>query len=127
MIRDSLPIGGAATTTLALAILVAAAGGVEGQARPQRFTQVPVDPSMPVAEGFDTERALFWAEPNFVPLRDPEWRPLRTVRRAREVADDTPVIVFEAGGQTLALVSSQMSYHHVAQGDMAGEPWMVTF
>ncbi|MDA0327646.1 MAG: DUF3179 domain-containing (seleno)protein [Gemmatimonadetes bacterium] len=127
MIRDPLPIGRTAGTTLALAILVAAASGVEGQARTERFTQVPVDPSMPVAEGFDTERALFWAEPNFVPLRDPEWRPLRAVRRAREVADDTPVIVFEAGGQTLALVSSQMSYHHVAQGDMAGEPWMVTF
>jgi hypothetical protein len=25
------------------------------------------------------------------------------------------------------LISSQMAYHHVAQGDMNGEPWMVTF
>lgn len=37
------------------------------------------------------------------------------------------MLAFEAGGRTLALVSSQMSYHHVAQGEMAGEPWMVTF
>lgn len=93
----------------------------------QQFLQVPVDPSQPVAEGFDTGRALFWAAPNFVPLRNPDWTPLREVRRAREVEDDTPVLVFEAGGRTLVLVSSQMSYHHVAQGQMAGEPWMVTF
>ena len=93
----------------------------------QQFRQVPTDPDQPVAEGFDTERALFWAAPNFTPLRNPDWTPLREVRRARDVDDDTPVLVFEAGGRTLVLVSSQMSYHHVAQGQMAGEPWMVTF
>lgn len=111
------------TVVAALAICSVFATEIEAQG----FTQMPVDPAQPVAEGFDTERALFWAEPNFVPLRDPEWSPLRDVRRARDVADDTPVLVFEAGGQTLVLVSSQMSYHHVAQGEMAGEPWMVTF
>jgi len=96
-------------------------------AEAQRFTQVDPPPGQPAAEGFDTERALFWAEPNFIPLRDPEWISLASARRSRQVADDTPVLVFEAGGETLVLVSSQMSYHHVAQGDMAGEPWMVTF
>ena len=97
------------------------------EARAQRFTQIPTDPDMPVAEGFDTERALFWAEPNFIPMRDPEWKPLRSARRGRDVSDDTPVVAFEVGGETLVLVTSQMSYHHVAQGEMAGEPWMVTF
>ena len=97
------------------------------EAEAQRFTQVPPDPGQPIAEGFETDRALFWAAPNFTPLRNPEWTPLRDARRARDVQDDTPLLVFEAGGKTLALVSSQMSYHHVAQGEMAGEPWMVTF
>jgi len=78
-------------------------------------------------EFLNTDRALFWAEPNFIPLRDPEWQPLRDARRSREVADDTPVLVFEVAGRTLTLVSSQMAYHHVAQGEMSGEPWMVTF
>ena len=86
-----------------------------------------VDPNMPVKDGFDTERAIFWERPNFVPLRDPEWSGLQAARREGHVADDTPVLVFEFGGETLVLVSSQMSYHHVAQGKMAGEPWMVTF
>lgn len=111
--------------TIVVAALLGAALVTEVEA--QRFTQVPPEPGQPIAEGFDTDRALFWAEPNFVPLRDPEWKPLRTARRAREVQDDTPILAFEAGGRTLALVSSQMSYHHVAQGEMAGEPWMVTF
>jgi hypothetical protein len=31
----------------------------------------------------------------------------------------------EAG--RLALVTDQMAYHHVAQGEIAGEPWMVSF
>ena len=37
------------------------------------------------------------------------------------------VVTFDVGGKTLVLVSSQMAYHHVAQGEMEGEPWMVTF
>lgn len=113
------------TRVLAGALLLTASAATEADA--QRFTQVEPEPGQPVAEGFETARALFWAEPNFVPLRDPEWMPLSAARRARRVSDDTPVLLFEAGGQTLVLVSSQMSYHHVAQGEMAGEPWMVTF
>jgi hypothetical protein len=97
------------------------------RAEAQRFTEVPPEPGMPSAEGFEKDRALFFAEPNFTPLRDPEWQSLSGARRSRDVADDTPILVFEVGGRTLALVSSQMSYHHVAQGEMEGEPWMVTF
>jgi hypothetical protein len=111
--------------TIIAALATAAVFAADAEA--QRFTQVPPDPGQPSAEGFDADRALFFAEPNFIPLRNPEWTPLRDVRRARDVEDDTPVLVFEAGGKTLALVTAQMTYHHVAQGEMAGEPWMVTF
>lgn len=89
--------------------------------------RIAPDPDAPVKEGFDTGRAILWARPNFVPLRDPRFQPLRTVLRNGAVEDDTPVLVWRAGGATLAMVSSQMAYHHVAQGEMAGEPWMVTF
>ena len=82
---------------------------------------------MPVKDGFDTDRAIFWARPNFTPLRDPEWQSLREVRRAGDLGDETVVVTFDVRGKTLVLVSSQMSYHHVAQGSMNGEPWMVTF
>jgi hypothetical protein len=106
---------------LAAAVFSPGAGGAQG------FQQVAADPDMPTKEGFDIGRALFWSAPNFVPLRDPVWSSLRDARRARVVSDDTPVLVFEAGGSTLVLVTSQMTYHHVAQGDRNGEPWMVTF
>jgi hypothetical protein len=93
----------------------------------QQWTAIEPDPAMPVKDGFDVHRAIFWAEPNFVPLRNPEWIPLEEALGRGTVERDTPVVVFEAGGETLVLVSSQMAYHHVAQGEVAGEPWMVSF
>ena len=98
-----------------------------GDVQAQRFVAVPPPPDQPMAEGFDPDRALFFAEPNFVPLRSPDWKPLEEALEDGALDRDTPVLLFEAGGETLVLVSSQMSYHHVAQGEMAGEPWMVTF
>jgi len=98
-----------------------------GAASAQLAEQMEPDPTQPVKEGFDTHRAIFFETSNFTPLRDPEWRPLDEVLRAGDLTGEAPVLVFEAGGTTLVLVSSQMSYHHVAQGEMNGEPWMVTF
>jgi hypothetical protein len=89
--------------------------------------ELPVDPDLPRKAGFDVERAFLGSEPIFTPLRDPEFESLRGVLARGDVDQDTPMLQFRAGGRTLALVSSQMSYHHVAQGEMAGEPWMVTF
>jgi len=107
-------------SALALAIL-------SPTAEAQRFVEVEADPSQPVKEGFDTDRAMFFAQPNFVPFRDPEFESLRSAMLAGDVKEDAPVLVFEAGGETLVLVMEQMVYHHVAQGTTGGEPWMVTF
>jgi hypothetical protein len=109
-----------AATALALAASTSTASA-------QMSARVEADPDMPVREGFDTDRAIFWETPNFVPFHDPEWQPLRGVMRSGGLTEETPVLAFEAGGRMLVLVSSQMSYHHVAQGEMEGEPWMVTF
>lgn len=106
---------------VALAVLTPAAGVSQMPA------MIPPDPEMPMKEGFDTDRAILWEKRNFDPLRNPEWTSLREARRAGNVEDDTPVVVFDVRGQRLVLVTSQMSYHHVAQGDIEGEPWMVTF
>lgn len=89
--------------------------------------ELPVDPDLPVKADFDVERAFLGSRPIFTPLRDPDFEPLRSVLRRGDVGDDTPMLVFRTADRTMALVSSQMSYHHVAQGEMAGEPWMVTF
>ena len=44
-----------------------------------------------------------------------------------DVREDTPVLVMEGATGVLALLTRQMCYHHLAQGEMAGEPWMVSF
>jgi hypothetical protein len=37
------------------------------------------------------------------------------------------LLIFERGGRRHALDATQMTYHHVAQGMLAGEPFVVTF
>lgn len=40
---------------------------------------------------------------------------------------DRFILVFERGGEKRALDATQMTYHHIAQGDLAGHPYAVTF
>ena len=37
------------------------------------------------------------------------------------------LLVFERAGERRALLQKQMVYHHVAQGELAGEPYLVSF
>ena len=37
------------------------------------------------------------------------------------------LLVFERSGERRALLQKQMVYHHVAQGELAGEPYIVSF
>ena len=40
---------------------------------------------------------------------------------------DTELLAFERGGQRRAVLISQVMYHHVVQGEIAGEPYLVTY
>ncbi len=40
---------------------------------------------------------------------------------------DRELIVFERGGQALALPAGDLVFHHVAQGALAGQPYLITF
>ena len=124
-----VPVRRAATRHALLAVLmvVAAAMAEPVSAQRQMPAQLDPDPDMPMKVGFDTDRAIFWANPNFDPFREQNWQPIGDVLGGDDVSEDTPVLVFEAGGKKLVFVSSHMAYHHVAQGEMEGEPWMVTF
>lgn len=44
-----------------------------------------------------------------------------------KLAPETLLIVLERQGQRRALLVSDMIYHHVAEGELAGEPWVVSF
>lgn len=40
---------------------------------------------------------------------------------------DADILVVERGGEHLAFLARQMSYHHLAQGELAGLPYLVSF
>jgi hypothetical protein len=40
---------------------------------------------------------------------------------------DLELIIFARGGSTRALVAREMAFHHVAQGELGGLPYMVSF
>lgn len=79
------------------------------------------------AEDFDESRAYIGDSPMFDAFYPEQYESLADVRRTGRVNDDTAVLVLRRGDTTLTLLTMQMSYHHIAQGDVAGEPWMVSF
>ena len=83
--------------------------------------------SVPRVPGFDVNRAMLRDGSRFTPFLVEETQLLREALEQGVVNDDTPILVLERGGQRLALITREMMFHHVAQGDMAGEPWMVSF
>ena len=79
------------------------------------------------AEDFDESRAYIGESPMFDAFYPEQYESLADARRSGRVNDDTAVLVLRRGDATLTLLTMQMSYHHIAQGDVAGEPWMVSF
>ncbi|MEM8856767.1 MAG: hypothetical protein AAGD96_00505 [Chloroflexota bacterium] len=40
---------------------------------------------------------------------------------------EVEVLAFERNGERRVLILTEMHYHHVCQGELAGEPYLVTF
>ncbi len=76
---------------------------------------------------FDVSRATLSDKDEFQPFCVNAARPLHEALIGGDVREDTPVLIMEGATKALALLTRQMCYHHVAQGDLAGEPWMVSF
>jgi len=78
---------------------------------------------------FDPDRAYLSDETIFVPFHvtDEDMHPLREAVDDGLIQSDTWLLVMEHDAGRLALVMDQMAYHHVAQGELRGEPWMVSF
>ena len=83
--------------------------------------------SAQTAEDFDLGRAYIGEEPMFDAFYPTEYEELASVRRSGRIKDDTALLLLQRGGTTLTLLTMQMSYHHIAQGELEGEPWMVSF
>ena len=93
-------------------VMLAAVGDLVGQQAPT----------------FDPDRLYLVDEDTYLPFVVQETIPLSRALDEDMLDGETSVLVMEhpqAG--RLALVADQMAYHHVAQGEIAGEPWMVSF
>ena len=82
---------------------------------------------MTVTAAFDRTRVITAGGGLIRPFRVRETRLLSEALRAGQLRDDTPVLVVERGDDTIVLLTSQMSYHHVAQGEAGGKAWGVFF
>jgi len=78
-------------------------------------------------EVFDVTRATLKKKPMFPPFYVKQNRRLADLLDAGKIDSETNLLVLDYAAGTIALDKTQMSLHHVAQGEMAGEPWMVTF
>lgn len=73
---------------------------------------------------FDAKRASLEGKPSFLPLVVKGNGPLLC---DINLPPDEEIIVAERNGKHVAFQVRQMSYHHLAQGELAGEPYLVSF
>lgn len=76
---------------------------------------------------FHLERAYLKGPDWFARFAVPADGALQTPLAEANLDPDTELLLFERGGETRALLVRQMAYHHVAQGQLRGEPYVVTF
>ena len=96
-----------------LAVLVAACGGSTVQTKGYQ-----------AADGFDPGRARLDGPNLFLPFKVGDGSvPLK----GSGLDGGEYVVVVERGGKRLALSVHQMNYHHLAQGELAGYPYMVSY
>ncbi len=77
--------------------------------------------------GFEPGRAMLSDVSQFDPFPVTKMEPLRSALADGKVGEETAVLLLRGGDTRLALLTEQMSYHHIAQGELDGEPWMVSF
>lgn len=76
---------------------------------------------------FDATRAVLKNADMFKPLSVHKTTALQTALEQGRVKADTDLLLLNHPRTPLALVKSEMAYHHVAQGEIDGEPWLVSF
>ena len=77
-----------------------------------------------MVEHFDPTRAQLKGPDMFERFRAPDrGEPLRSAGLSK----DTEIMLVERSGETRAFLLRQLTYHHLAQGELAGEPYIVSF
>jgi hypothetical protein len=108
-----------------LAYIGAAAGQELSSAK---VIGVPLEvPRGSAKAGFELARLNTENYGAFEPFYVRNTEPLGTALGEGRVAPDTRLLVTETAAGSLALLTDQMAYHHLAQGREGGKDWMATF
>jgi len=109
-------------------LTVAAAGVLVPSAAFAQRESLPLNlPNGPAKPGFDMTRFSNAGNGWFKTFYVTETQPLRKALDDAKVAADTRDLVLSIAGGKLALLTDQMSFHHIAQGTASGKTWMATF
>jgi len=76
---------------------------------------------------FDIERAFVSEEQIFVPYHVTDVQRLSDALANGKIQNDMRLVVLERKEGELAFLVQQIAYHHIAQGEMKGKPYMVSF
>lgn len=76
---------------------------------------------------FDIQRAILRDEDSYEPFRVSSTERLDDVVAKWRVQRKSPLLVMTTKQGTLVLLTHQMCYHHIAQGELAREPWLISF
>ncbi len=79
------------------------------------------------SDEFEAERAMLLDSTVYVRFDVKDTWSLREALDEELLQAQTRLLIMEHPKGRLALVTDQMAYHHTAQGEIAGEPWMVSF
>ncbi|MDE0143730.1 MAG: hypothetical protein OXI80_12885 [Caldilineaceae bacterium] len=79
------------------------------------------------AATFDAKRAILSKRDMFRPLAVQRTEGLAGALSSRKVRAETPLLVLDRNGAALSLLTSEMIFHHVAQGEWNGAPFLATF
>ncbi len=79
------------------------------------------------AVSFDETRALLLDKPQFQPFYVNKTELLERALFTGDVTAETRLLVLLREESALGLNAAHMGYHHLAQGELSGQPWLVTF
>lgn len=75
------------------------------------------------SRNIDRRRMFARKKFQFKPFQTKKSVPLSSAK----IQPDEDLLVFERNSNRFALILRQMVYHHVAQGEIHGEPYLVSF
>jgi hypothetical protein len=83
--------------------------------------------SLPDQRRFDVTRAVLKESAFYPPAHVTQLHSLTTLMTAGNIRADTPLLVMDTPQGTLAFLTVQLVYHHVAQGDLPQTPWVAAW